>query len=72
MHFKGDVNFAHLRPATQSSTRDQHVASNAVDGIVDKDHKAMTDNDDNHPWWMVKLAHPIWVNQVEIHGVTSE
>ena len=32
----------------------------------------MTDNDDFHPWWKVKLAQPTWIEEVEITMDTGE
>ena len=60
-------NFALLRPATQSSTWRDMVASKAVDGnAVDDISCTATDDGDYSPWWKVQLAYPIWVTHVEI------
>ena len=67
LHVDG-INFALYRPATQSSTLRDFVASKAVDGITNDgssiSHTAVSG--DYHPWWKVELAYPVWVTHVEI------
>ena len=60
-------NFALLRPATQSSTWTDMVASKAVDGnAVDDTSYTATDDGDFNPWWKVQLANLIWLSHVEL------
>ena len=61
------MNFALLRPATQSSTYQDFVASKAVDGnAVDDSSCAITGAHDYKPWWKAQLAYPVWVTHVDI------
>ena len=72
MAFEGSANIAFLRPTYQSSREYGNRASHGVDGNHDWNHKAMTADNDYTPWWKVKLAYPIWIDQVEIDMDTSE
>ena len=65
MYFADGINLALFRPAYQSSTYLNLVASFAVDGITDNDISAHTLSDCN-AWWKVHLAFPVWVTHVEI------
>ena len=62
MTLTGAENVALLRPATQSSTVTAYHANYAVDG----DNSSFSLTYDEHPWWKVQLAEPLWVSQVEI------
>ena len=65
--FSGEMNFALFRPATQSSTHLQMVATKAVDGDDLNDSSCTaTETGDYNPWWKVQLAYPVWVTHVEI------
>ena len=61
------MNYALLRPAYQSSIRSGgHEAGKAVDGNATTISHTL--NGDLRPWWKVKLANPIWFNNVEINN----
>ena len=60
------TNFALFHPAFQSTTYGNGRANIAVDGITKGDGGSHTKDGDYHPWWMVHLAYPIWVTDVEI------
>ena len=67
--FAAEENFALLRPANQSSTYGDMVASKAVDGnSVDDSSSTATGDNDYYPWWKVELDYPIWITHV---GITN-
>ena len=64
--FIGNINLALFRPAIQSSTYFDWVASKAVDGDMEGRASSTSYQGDPQPWWKVRLARPVWVTHVEI------
>lgn len=70
----GGRNVARGRPATQSSTQFEGVASRAVDGVTDGvyDHGSMTHTGSgDKEWWEVDLGGPVAIDDVVLWNRTD-